>query len=133
MKHRLIIKNHQLEQHYFRIRLAIGGALVVIMFLLLASRFFYVQVAQHEHYQTLAEANRISIVPIVPNRGLILDRNGVLLAHNYSAYTLEITPSKIKNMDTTIDELAKLIKEREKAESQAQRDIHGFTAGFFRQ
>ena len=110
MKHRTILKNHQLELHYFRFRLAIGGAFAVILFLLLASRFFYVQVAQHEHYQTLAEANRISIVPIVPNRGLILDRNGVVMAHNFSAYTLEITPSKVDDLDLTIGELAKLIE-----------------------
>ncbi|TCV88175.1 penicillin-binding protein 2 [Sulfurirhabdus autotrophica] len=110
MKHRTFLKNHKLELHSFRIRLAIGGAFAVILFLVLASRFFYVQVAQHNHYQTLAEANRISIVPIVPNRGLILDRNGVILAHNYSAYTLEITPSKVDGLEATIDELAKIIE-----------------------
>lgn len=129
MKHRHIIKNHQLEQHYFRIRLAIGGALVFIMFLLLASRFFYVQVAQHDHYQTLAEANRISIVPIVPNRGLILDRNGVLLARNYSAYTLEITPSKIKSLESTINELSTLVeitaKDRKRFK-KLQEESHNF-------
>ena len=59
-------------------------------FALLFARFFYLQVVQHDTYATKAEDNRISIVPIVPNRGLILDRNGVVLAHNYSAYTLEI-------------------------------------------
>ena len=129
MKHRAIIKNHQLEQHYFRMRLAIGGAFAVIMFLLLASRFFYVQVAQHDHYQTLAEANRISIVPIVPNRGLILDRNGVLMAHNYSAYTLEITPSKVQNLESTIDDLSKLIeitvKDRKRFK-KLQEETHNF-------
>ena len=51
---------------------------------------------QHEHYQTLAETNRIAIVPIVPNRGVILDRNGVVLAQSYSAYTLEITPARVE-------------------------------------
>ena len=61
---------------------------------LLFARFFYLQVVQHEHYHTMAEDNRISIVPIAPNRGLILDRNGVVLARNYSAYTLEITPAQ---------------------------------------
>ena len=60
----------------------------------LLARFFYLQVVQHEYYQTLAEANRIAIVPVVPNRGLITDRNGIVLAQNYSAYTLEITPAQ---------------------------------------
>ncbi|MEK7875919.1 MAG: penicillin-binding protein 2, partial [Pseudomonadota bacterium] len=60
--------------------------------------------------QALAETNRISIVPIAPNRGVIVDRNGVVLAHNYSAYTLEITPGKVENLDALIDELATLVE-----------------------
>jgi penicillin-binding protein 2 len=72
-------------------------------------RFTYLQVMRHDYYQTLAENNRISIVPIVPNRGLILDRNGVEMAHNYSGYTLEITPSKVANIDATIEELGSLV------------------------
>jgi penicillin-binding protein 2 len=75
----------------------------------LVGRFVYLQVFQHQHYQTLAESNRIAIVPIVPNRGVITDRNGVVLAQSYSAYTLEVTPSRVKNLDETIDELAKLV------------------------
>jgi penicillin-binding protein 2 len=54
----------------------------------------YLQVMRHDDLATQAEANRIAVVPIVPNRGLIVDRNGVVLATNYSAYTLEITPSR---------------------------------------
>ena len=65
--------------------------LVLLAFAGLFARFVYLQVVQHEHYQTLAETNRIAIVPIVPNRGVITDRNGVVLAQSYSAYTLEIT------------------------------------------
>jgi penicillin-binding protein 2 len=80
------------------------------MFFVLFLRFFWLQVIQHEHYSTLAEANRISIAPIVPNRGIIVDRNGVVLAHNYSAYTLEITPSKIDDMDALIDALATVVE-----------------------
>ncbi|MEO6320097.1 MAG: penicillin-binding protein 2, partial [Polaromonas sp.] len=56
-----------------------------------------------------AESNRTAVVPIVPNRGLILDRNGIVLASNYSAYTLEITPSKVENLEETIAELEKLV------------------------
>ena len=104
------IRNSQLELHHFRLRLALAAGFVLFMFFLLLVRFFYLQVVRHEHYNTLAEANRISIVPIVPNRGIIVDRNGVLLAHNYSAYTLEITPSKVENVDALIDELATVIE-----------------------
>jgi penicillin-binding protein 2 len=110
MKQGAELKNHQQELHRFQVRLAFGAGFALLLFGLLAARFVYLQVAQHEHYLTLAENNRISIVPIVPNRGLILDRNGIVLAHNFSAYTLEITPSKVGNLDKTIDELAKIVE-----------------------
>ena len=104
------LRNSQREIHHFRLRLAVASGLVVFMFFVLFLRFFYLQVIQHEHYSTLAEANRISIAPIVPNRGIIVDRHGVVLAHNYSAYTLEITPSKIDDMDDLIDRLAGVVE-----------------------
>ena len=88
----------------------VAGSIALFLFLLLLARFVYVQVVQHEHYMTLAEQNRISIVPIVPNRGLILDRNGAVLAHNYTAFTLEITPSKVGNLEQTINDLSALIE-----------------------
>ena len=104
------LRNSRLEIHHFRVRLAIASGFVLCMFFLLFARFFYLQVVQHSYYTTLAEANRISIVPIVPNRGIIVDRNGVLLATNYSAYTLEITPRKVDNIDALIDELATVVE-----------------------
>lgn len=104
------LKNHQREIFYFRLRLAIGIGFVLTLFGILLLRFIYLQAVRHDYYQTLAESNRISVVPIVPNRGLILDRNGVVLAHNYSGYTLEITPSKTNGLDATIDELSKLVE-----------------------
>ena len=67
---------------------------VLFAFGLLGARLVYLQVYQHDELSTQAENNRIAVVPIVPNRGLILDRNGVVLANNYSAYTLEITPAQ---------------------------------------
>ncbi|MGH8751069.1 MAG: penicillin-binding protein 2 [Burkholderiales bacterium] len=104
------LKDHQRELHYFKLRLALSAGVALFFFLLLFSRFFYLQVVQHEHYHTLAENNRISVVPIVPNRGLILDRNGAVLAHNYSAYTLEITPSLVENLEAVISQLATLVE-----------------------
>jgi len=104
------LRNSRLEIYHFRFRLAIASGFVMFVFFLLFARFFYLQVIQHEHYNTLAEANRISIVPIVPNRGIIVDRNGVLLAHNFSAYTLEITPGKVEDVDALVDELATVIE-----------------------
>ncbi len=103
------LRNSQLEIYHFRVRLVVAAGFVLVMFALLFARFVYLQVIKHEHYHTLAEANRISIVPIVPNRGLITDRNGIVLAHNYSAYTLEITPSKVSNLEALINELATIV------------------------
>lgn len=104
------LRNHQLELYYFRLRLGIAAIGIIILFLVLLGRFFYLQVIQHQHYHTLAESNRISLVPVVPHRGLILDRNGVVLAHNFSAYTLEITPDKIQNLEETINEIATIVE-----------------------
>jgi penicillin-binding protein 2 len=104
------LKNTQREQRLFKLRLGVSVAMVLICFGILAARFFYLQVLKYTHYQTLAESNRISLVPIVPNRGLILDRNGVVLAHNFFVYTLEITPSKVENVEDTINQVAQLIE-----------------------
>ncbi len=104
------IKNTERELHFFRQRLTAVGAFVFICFALLLSRFVWLQVIKHSDYAAQAEDNRIALVPVVPNRGLIVDRNGVVLARNYSAYTLEITPSKLHDsLDAVIDELAKLV------------------------
>ena len=102
-------KNPQEELERFRSRLAVAGGLVLVCFGLLFARFVWLQVIQHDYYQTRAEENRISLVPVVPNRGLIVDRGGVVLARNYSAYTLEITPAKVKNLEETIDALAQIL------------------------
>jgi penicillin-binding protein 2 len=104
------LKNYLHEQHYFRLRLGVAALIVFSLFALLAFRFSYLQLKQYNHYQTLAENNRISLVPIVPNRGLILDKNGVVLAHNFFAYTLEITPAKVKNLEETIADIGKLVE-----------------------
>ena len=106
------LRNTERELYHFQTRIGVAGALVFAAFFVLLVRFAYLQIVQHEYYQTKAEDNRISIVPITPNRGNIVDRNGVVLARNYSAYTLEISPSKVRNVDATIDELATLIEIR---------------------
>ena len=98
------------ELDRFRFRIVIAASVVVLAFAILIVRFVYLQVAQHEYYTTRAEDNRISLVPIAPNRGVIVDRNGVVMARNYSAFTLEITPSKVDDLDETIDGIAKVIE-----------------------
>jgi penicillin-binding protein 2 len=105
-------KDHQRELHNFHLRIGIAGAFVLAAFVLLLARFVYLQVIQYDYYRTKAEDNRISIVPIMPNRGLILDRNGTVLARNYSAYTLEISPGKVTDLDKTINELEGVVEIR---------------------
>ncbi len=103
-------RDAQRETHQFGIRLAIMSGFVVVMFLLLLARFAWLQIIQHSHYHTLAEANRISVVPVTPGRGVIFDRNGVQLAYNYTAHTLEITPGKAGDVSATIDQLAEIVE-----------------------
>ena len=94
----------------FRRRILLSGAFVFLCFCLLFARFFYLQVMRHEYYATRAESNRISFAPVMPNRGSIVDRNGVVLARNYSAFTLEIVPSKTNGLEETIDELSEIVE-----------------------
>src|SRR2546428_6239472 len=103
------IRNTKRDLHYFQLRLSVAAVAVLVAFTVLFARFFYLQVIQHQYYDTKAEDNRISIVPNPPNRGLILARNGVVLARNYSAYTLELTLSKIADLEGTIDQLATIV------------------------
>ncbi|HUW25732.1 MAG TPA: penicillin-binding protein 2 [Gallionella sp.] len=110
MNRQVELKNHQREMYYFQLRLVISIGLVLVLLAILLARFTYLQVVRHDYYQTLAESNRISVVPIVPNRGLILGRNGAVLAHNYSGYTLEITPNKTTDLEATINELSTLVE-----------------------
>ncbi|SFA88364.1 penicillin-binding protein 2 [Collimonas sp. OK607] len=103
-------KNTERELRNFRLRISAAVVFVLICFGLLGARFVWLQVIRHDAYAAQAEDNRISLVPVVPNRGLIMDRNGVVLARNYSAYTLEITRSKIKgDLESVIDDLAQIV------------------------
>ena len=104
------LKNLDRELDHFRGRLLAAAALVLVAFSLLAARLVYLQVFRHEELATRAEANRIAVLPIVPNRGLILDRNGVVLASNYSAYTLEITPSRAGPLEPLLDALSQVVE-----------------------
>jgi len=103
------LRNVEAELSRFRRRVLVAGLAVFAAFSLLAARLVYLQVYRHTDLSEQAESNRTAVVPIVPSRGLILDRNGIVLASNYSAYTLEITPSKVENLDETIAALEKLI------------------------
>ncbi len=103
------LRDLQSELRRFQLRLGVASAVVLAAFGLLALRFTYLQLVQHDYYRTKAEDNRISVVPLVPNRGLILDRNGVVLARNESQYTLEINPQKVADVEAAIGQLATVV------------------------
>jgi penicillin-binding protein 2 len=103
------LRDSQAELQRFRARVAVVQALVLVCFLLLAARLSYLQIVRHEDLLEQAENNRTAVIPTVPPRGTILDRNGVVLASNYSAYTLEITPSQVADLEATIDALAEVV------------------------
>jgi penicillin-binding protein 2 len=103
------IRNSRLEIHKFRGRVVATQALVIVCFGLLLARLVYLQVVRHEDLQEQAEDNRTAVIPTVPTRGIIFDSNGEILANNYSAYTLEITPIKVDDVDATIEALSKII------------------------
>ena len=82
------IRNVEVDLSRFRVRVLVAGIAVLVCFGLLALRLTYLQVVRHDDLREQAENNRTAVVPVVPNRGLILDRNGIVLATNFSAYTL---------------------------------------------
>lgn len=106
------LKDIESELDRFRGRLLAAVLFVLFGFALLAARLVWLQVIRHDELATQAEQNRIAVLPIVPNRGLIVDRNGIVLANNYSAYTLEITPSKAGppgSLEPLIEELSRVV------------------------
>lgn len=103
------LKNLDLELARFVGRLKVGGAFVALLAAALLGRAYYLQIVQQEHYLQRAESNRISLVPAAPHRGLILDRQGRILAENYSAYTLELTRTQIDDLDATLAQVSELV------------------------
>ena len=105
------IRNVEADLVRFRVRLAVVALGVVAAFGLLAWRLYTLQVLRHEELAQRAESTRTAVVPIVPHRGEILDRNGVVLATNYKAYTLELTPSRLgRTTDEAIDAIAQVVE-----------------------
>lgn len=105
-----VIRNIQMDLTRFRSRVMVVTFSILAAFAVLGLRLFYLQVIRYDELNAAAESNRTAIVPIVPNRGVIMDRNGVVLATNYSAYTLEITPSKVvAPVEEVIEQLSGII------------------------
>jgi penicillin-binding protein 2 len=105
-----VIRDIESDLRRFRSRMVVVTGAILILFGFLSIRLFYLQVVRYDELNAQAENNRTAIVPIVPNRGVIMDRNGIVLATNYSAYTLEITASKvIAPLEEVIEQLSSVI------------------------
>lgn len=105
-----ILRNVEADLSRFRLRVLVASLMILLCFGLVTARLVYLQVVRHDDLREQAESNRTAVVPVVPNRGLILDRNGIVLATNYSAYTLEITPAKAGDLEQTINALAEVME-----------------------
>jgi penicillin-binding protein 2 len=115
------VRNTEKELSKFRFRIILAIAFIVVLFSVLIGRFSYLQVYRFTEFHAQAEDNRIAVVPVPPPRGLIFDRNGVLLAENVSGFTVEITPDQVSNLEQTIEEIASIIEIRDKDRKRFKR------------
>ena len=114
---RHFIRNSKFETRLFRTRVWTALVITGLLFIVLLVRMFNLQVVHHSEYQTLSEKNRVTVLPIPPNRGLIFDRNGVILADNQPSFSLNIIPEQTEDLEDTlnkIDELIGLTEEQRK-------------------
>ena len=102
---RIRIRNEWLEQHLFRVRAIVVGAIALILLLVVAGRLIDLQLVNYSHYATLSEGNRLRDEPVTPPRGLIFDRNGVPLAENRPSYELDVVPEQVTDLDATLASL----------------------------
>lgn len=123
MSYRALIKDHFQETMLFKRRALVAAVICVLLLLMLLSRLVYLQLVEHAHFKTLSENNRIRLVAVAPNRGLIYDRNGVVLAENSPSYRLEVIPEQVKDMDALLQELSLLISLDEQTLERFRKDI----------
>jgi len=109
MAERTHLKDYLRETHIFTNRALVALVFVGLLMGVVVARLVYLQVISHEHFSTLSEKNRVNIVPVPPTRGLIYDRNGVLLAQNVPSFSLEIIPEQVDDIENTLAELSKLV------------------------
>ncbi len=104
------IKDYRGESHLLHMRMTQAVVLVVILLMILVGRLVYLQIIHHDVYATLSKENRVKLIATPPIRGLIFDRNGVLLAESQPSYSLEITPERVTDIDKTLHDIASLIE-----------------------
>ena len=108
MKTRLTLKDHFRESRLVNNRLIFSAIFAGILFCIILGRLAILQVVEHEHFKTLSHNNRVGIQPLPPQRGLIYDRNGVVLAENIPTFSLELTPENVASVENTLKTLSKL-------------------------
>lgn len=106
---RQTIRDHSAEANLVARRTVVSVIFVSILMLVIIGNLYQLQVRQYEDYQTRSNGNRIKVLPVAPNRGLIYDRNGEILAENKPVFSLEITPEDVDNLDATIEQLSSLM------------------------
>jgi penicillin-binding protein 2 len=107
-----LLKDPVRESRIIRRRLLVSMLLVIVAFGLLASRVAWLQVVSYQHYSTLSQNNRVRLVPAPPTRGLIYDRNGVVLAENITAHGLVLTPEQVPDIEDTLRRLGEIVELR---------------------
>lgn len=117
------IKDPRTERALFKKRVIVIVVLMMLCVLLLTARLVYLQIYQHERYTTLARQNLLNLSPSEPNRGLIYDRNGVLLAENIPVFDLEVTPNRVTDMQAMLGDLSKVINISEEDLQQFNRQL----------
>ena len=121
MLRRTVIKNHTQEAQLFKWRAIAAAIFSILLLLLLFSRLLYLQFFEFSHFSSLSENNRVRLGPLVPNRGLIYDRNGVVLAENRPSYQLELIPEQIQNMRETLFGLSQIVRIDDESRQRFQR------------
>lgn len=119
----LTIKNMVVEQVMFQRRAFVAGTAVALGLMLLFGRMVHLQVLEHQHFRTLSENNRVKIVPVEPTRGLIYDRNGVVLAQNTPTYSLDVVPGAVRDIDALLTELRMLVTITESDEKRFRKSL----------
>ena len=104
------LQDHEKDARLVRQRVIVGGVLVLLLIGALIARLYYLQVVQYEHHSTLSESNRVHVQPIPPNRGLIFDRTGKLIADNRPSFSLTVTRERAEDWRKTLDTVVEVLE-----------------------
>ncbi|UTW06565.1 penicillin-binding protein 2 [Pseudomonas benzenivorans] len=103
------LKDHEKDARLIRARAFVGALLVVLLTAVLVARLYYLQVVQYEYHSTLSENNRVHVQPIPPNRGLIFDRNGAIIADNRPSFSLTLTRERAGDWEQVLDVIVEVL------------------------